>query len=550
MFFSPLPPQQQDVRSLAAFRILAGTYILYDIITRLQHGRLSLLYYTSTPADASFFHPNDTPHKSPIHQIWFYRGSEMFQILLFTLTFLLALSFSLGYKCNVTTKTCLWLNIVAMQCRCMAVHDGSDSYFRHLLLWSIFLPLERVWSVDAWMMRNRRGKYETRGEGNGTKEEARGGEEEEVINNVTSCYILEKELTIEALAIRLQIVLMYLGTVMNRTVDPYGYNPIRMFQQCKWLPPQLTAVHYALSGSLATRDIWLGNMVRTNPSISKIMTLAAMMIEGLAPILCLFVKENHVYIPQFALFQLHLGLFVLMNLPNWQMVGMIATTIFTPCWVWDKVQLKLALLYPNTFRQPGPVSLKKKDLAMGEESKSIKSTKKKRLLKPITYFLFGYMLYDFAGNRNWIRKIDSGDIGEGIRFSQFWVMYEGPPTTTSQVMLTGSLPNIEGDGVEEVNIWHWMKHNGDIQRINMTYFKTNDEIWTNFTHVYPDARIERAMNGWRMDIYRTKHFLRGMCQVTPFTEISFTMQHLRILPPGSAQRYTRTASDVETRVTC
>lgn len=511
--------QNQDLRSLASFRILAGCYLIYDVVSRLQHGRFSLLWYTST--NNSFLQPQDTPHQSPVHKIWFYRGSETFQMFLFLVTLLLALLFTLGYRCNVLSKTLLWLNVVAMQCRCMPPHDGSDTFFRHLLLWCIQLPVSEVWSLDRCINGRRRPRQ----------------------------YIICGH-TVAVWGLRLQIVLMYLGTVMNRTVDRYGYS-LAIFES-KWMPPQSTAVHYALSGSLATRECWLGNFVRSNLMISKFMTLSSMLIEGVAPILCLCMSKN-THIPAFSIFMLHFGLLVLMNLPNWQIVGMITCIIWVPSQIWDKIQVKFALRFQHWIDMPPPstpLSLHKKDMLdvdsskMGDESRKVKGP---RCRPYLTYFLFMYMLLDFAGNRKWIEKIDNGDIGEFLRFSQYWVMFNGPPLSTSQVMLLGRL-----NGKQDVNVWEWIK-NGNVQTIDALSFE-RDEPWTNFTHVYPSPRVERSFSEWynkKDRKRRTEHFLKSFCAVAPsFDGFKLIIQVLNIMPPGSAKRYQRSQSDIVTEITC
>ena len=138
-----------DLRSLAAFRILLGAYLLYDIYARLSLGRYDLAWYTSEPDERSFLAPTDTPHKAPLHQYWFYRGSAQVQVGLFGLSTVLAFWFTLGYRCNGALKILLWVTQVAQHSRNMEVTDGSDAYIRHLLFWSCFLPLAQVWSVDA-----------------------------------------------------------------------------------------------------------------------------------------------------------------------------------------------------------------------------------------------------------------------------------------------------------------------------------------------------------------------------------------------------------------
>jgi hypothetical protein len=508
--------QRQDVRSLAAFRILAGVYLIYDIVSRLQHGRFSLLWYTST--EHSFLHPEDTPHRSPIHRMWFYRGSEFFQLTLFFITFLLAVSFTLGYKCNVVSKSLLWLNVVAMQCRCMPPHDGSDTYLRHLLLWSIQLPVSQVWSIDAIHQHDRR---------------------------VDSYCTIDNRAAVWGL--RLQIVLMYVGTVMHRTTDQFGW----AIYKSRWLPPQLTAVFYSLSGSFATRECWLGNFVRATLPLSQFLTLSAMLLEGFAPIMCLFMGDN-AYIPAFLLFKLHLGLLILINLPNWQLIGMAATVIWIPSCVWDKLQRSLSLKFPRSFSPPRVIasvtSLQKKDMVQDENASGTSRKKEKsiRRRRPfLTYFFLSYMLYDFSGNRGWVRKIDHGDIGEFLRFSQYWVMFSGPSTGSYQVMLTGTL-----NGEENVNVWEWLK-NGNVEVVDVEAFQEN--IWANMTHVYPSPRVERMFSSeWprKEKNDRSIYFLTSLCEVIPFTHLQITQQQLLILPPGSRKRYSKVRDDKIIEVGC
>lgn len=319
--------QRQDLRSLALFRILLGCYILYDIYTRLQHGRLSLAWYTSGGVSSeqsgvsytSFLHPHDTPHKNPIHLLWFYRGSEFCQLCLFGLTAILAFMFALGYsggysggyvysdKGNfnsynnrfVYVTILLWLNVTAMQCRNMHVHDGSDTFSRHLLLWSIFLPMNQLWSLDSYYYSydkdrdNDKDKcrdnkfekyYKYKGKGHQYDYDR---QQQQYQQQYQQQHIQNK---IAVWGIRLQIVFMYLGTVLARTTDRCGYSYTSLFGgecECDWLPPSLSAVHYALNASFSTRDCWLGDVVRQNVYLSKFMTLSAMLIETSAPILCL-----------------------------------------------------------------------------------------------------------------------------------------------------------------------------------------------------------------------------------------------------------------------
>ena len=148
-----------DLRSLALFRILLGASLLLDLYIRLSLGKYDLAWYTSVPAQRSYLHVDDTPHKAPLHQYWFYRGSATFQTVAFGVSGLLATLFLLGWgqqQAGGILKLLLWLVIVSQGNRNMESADGSDSYIRHLLLWSCFLPLADVWSVDAYLQQGRR----------------------------------------------------------------------------------------------------------------------------------------------------------------------------------------------------------------------------------------------------------------------------------------------------------------------------------------------------------------------------------------------------------
>ena len=221
------------------------------------------------------------------------------------------------------------------------------------------------------------------------------------------------------MGLTLQIAFMYIGTVLNRTVDEYGYgcnDPL--WRNCRWLPPELSAVHYAMNGSFATRKWFLPDRIRKSLVLSKFMTISAMIVEGFCPLLCLlFSKSAH--IPALLLSLLHAGLFATMNLPNWQFLGMAACVTWIPSHVWDRIQMNGMRMLPRRLR----VWLisddfgKKHDDSDSEDSKrkSKASTKCFSFSKVVTYFFLGYMVYNWCGERGWIAKHDGGDIGEFLR---------------------------------------------------------------------------------------------------------------------------------------
>ena len=78
---------------------------------------------------------------------------------------------------------------------------------------------------------------------------------------------------------------MYFGTVCHRTYDLYTFP----YNESQWLYPQLSAVYYALSGSFAIKyNHIITQFIIKNVYISKMMTINAMIIEGIIPILLSF----------------------------------------------------------------------------------------------------------------------------------------------------------------------------------------------------------------------------------------------------------------------
>ncbi len=540
--------QKQDVRSLACFRILIGLYILYDILClRLMvlDGRNAYVYSLLWYSQEGYLHPEDTPHKSPIHRLWFSRKYD--PSLFFALTIILTTFYTVGYKMSsAKMKFLFWFCIVSMQCRCMPPHDGSDTYLRHLLLWSIFLPMTQVWSLDSYLQINKINENKTHHLKN----------EKEEINKVA------------VWGLRCQIVLMYLGTVFHRTIDVDGTS--FFFNQNNdnhWWGPQWTSVYYILHSSFAIRQNWLGNIIRLHHSpLTQIMTASAMMCETLLPILCLFLPNSHT--PSFLLIFFHLNLLAVMNLPNWQLVAMISHTLWIPSSAWDSILQYQLRKYTSTSSRihtlnfyswlftthhnhnfnnenNSTTGLQKKDLLEKNAENITVVTKKKSFSssnkKAVSIFLFVYMFYDFGGNRGWYTKLDHGDIGEFMRFSQYWVMYNSPPISSSSILFLGTLKQNTGTSTtitKNVNVWKWIRNPNKIETLSLKTISNPQEWVHGMTHVYPSPRWERAIHGWIHNQQKLSFFLERFClQSTNFIELTLIRSNYRINSPDKSQRF-------------
>ncbi|GKY98928.1 hypothetical protein MPSEU_000848600 [Mayamaea pseudoterrestris] len=498
-----------DVRSLAAFRILLGLLLLYDTYTRFSLGRFDLYWYTQD----GYLGQSELPHQAPLHKLWFYRGNIEFQIVCVGLSIFLSLLFTLGVSDTPILKILLFVVHTAEQSRNMPAHDGSDSFVRHLLLWSCFLPLTRVWSMQARQRSRRTSK------------------------NLFPNYTISG---LPCLAIKLQIVLMYLGTVLLR-LETMGW-------KSEWMPPQLTAVHYALSGSFAARDNFMTRLITQTPWLSRIMTAQAMLLEGLAPIFCLL-GGPYRHLAAMAMFALHFGLILTVNLVNWQLVGMLVQVIWIPTHVWDRC-LGVGEGTDNT------TLTYKKDDGDGAPTRrksahdSIDAAPISRCLRT---FFFAYMIYNWMGNRKWIPKHDHGDIGEGLRLSQYWVMYRTVGTTAHLPFLTGychddrtGVAKQHNDTLQVVDLFHYVKTG------NWKIQDPLELLHTGMTDHFPSARWERAITQWiQQSGKRTaiKTFGRKLCTLVnsdrqnqglpQINEVELSWIDVELMPPGSTSRYNR-----------
>mmetsp|Transcript_2936 Transcript_2936/g.3443 ORF Transcript_2936/g.3443 Transcript_2936/m.3443 type:complete len:548 (-) Transcript_2936:42-1685(-) len=478
-----------DLRSLALFRILFGLYLLYDIYSRLCDTRYDIYWYTSIPSELSFQSPNDTPHNAPLHRLWFYRGTAVVQYGLFGFTALLAGFLCVGWPRNsIKLQTCikigLFVLVTSYQNLNMHVHDGSDSFMRHLLFWSIFLPLHSDVEIVT-MFKNLVYRPQP--------------QRKRSVNTVSG---------LPCLALTVQILLMYWGTMAGRTLEKYNPSSHKSFweqmQRSQWM--NLTAVHYALNGSFATRNHILINLIRSTPLLSQSMTGMSCIIETFIPLLCLLHgQKRHWY--ALILFLFHFGLLVCINLPNWQFVAMLLTVIWIPSHVWDGEE----------NQETDAISQYKKtdEIESATNSKiTITALRSNRVSHLIQLFFFVYMLYNWCGQRQWIPKHDNGNIGEALRLSQYWVMYATVSTTATNTYLTGivdttattKLLPLEDDDYT-VDLYHYLK-SGKIR-----HETTDEKEIENMSDQYPSPRWERALHSYDKDIRKTRHFLKAVCRL-------------------------------------
>jgi len=133
-----------DLRSLAAFRIALGALVLVDLFLRAHDLRA---HYTDTgwlPREALADVPARAWHSS-LHELG---GSWEWAAALFLLHAALGLALLVGYRTRLAGLG-VWLMTLSLQARNPMVLDGADMLLRHLMFWSLFVPLGARWSLDA-----------------------------------------------------------------------------------------------------------------------------------------------------------------------------------------------------------------------------------------------------------------------------------------------------------------------------------------------------------------------------------------------------------------
>jgi predicted DCC family thiol-disulfide oxidoreductase YuxK len=139
-----------DYRSLALFRVFFGFIIMADVLSRLPD--LTNFYTDIGLIPRSLFVGEMAmPWSFSLHLA---NGSLPFAILMFSLHFLFGLMVAFGFK----TRWALigaYVMTASVHNRNWVVNNGGDDILRSLAFISIFLPLNKLFSVDSALTKNR-----------------------------------------------------------------------------------------------------------------------------------------------------------------------------------------------------------------------------------------------------------------------------------------------------------------------------------------------------------------------------------------------------------
>lgn len=145
-----------DYRSLALYRALLGLIVMVDVLYRLPD--LTNFYTDLGLIPRSIF-------LNELAQPWSFsfhlaNGSFGFAVFMFGLHFLFGFMLLLGYKTRWAALGA-FVMAVSVHNRNWLVNNGGDDVLRAILFLSIFLPLNRTFSIDSALRKERRhtGEY-------------------------------------------------------------------------------------------------------------------------------------------------------------------------------------------------------------------------------------------------------------------------------------------------------------------------------------------------------------------------------------------------------
>lgn len=280
-----------DPRALAVFRIGIALVLLYDLIDRFfDFDAMVLDSGVMSVADAQA-HGNDW-------SLYFFSSADWFQTLLFGLTFVTCIAMLFGCFTRVAT-ICTWALVVSLQARLPIILNGGDSWMQLMLFWAIFLPLGRVWSLDA---RHDKRTFAER--------------------------VRSPILSIATTAVLFQIAVVYFFAGLAKWNDV-------------WLSGN--AMYYVFDQLIFLRP--LGKVLLEYPLILRVLCYSTLALEIGAPLLLFFPwATKHIRIVVVLLiYGLHLGIELTLNVGHFSYIAFASWTLFLPVMFWNSAWMQKVL---------------------------------------------------------------------------------------------------------------------------------------------------------------------------------------------------------------
>ncbi len=290
-----------DYRSLALLRIGMGILILLDL---LQRSNSFFAHYTDSGvlprADLLTLYQNKW--FISVHMI---SGLGIVEAILFITAGIFALMMILGYRAKLATIAS-WFLLISLHDRNPMILQGGDVFFRVILFWMIFLPIEKRYSLDRLFNRV-------------------------APPNTKSFY------GIASVGYILQICILYFFTGILKTGSAWHSDG--------------SAVYYALAIDQLITPV--GALISKIPNISKILTSITIYLETYGSLLFFSpIFSGPIRLLGIILFALlQIGFNMSMRLGLFGAIAIIATLGLLPSYFWDAIINKVKKYFENRAKE-------------------------------------------------------------------------------------------------------------------------------------------------------------------------------------------------------
>lgn len=276
-----------DPRSLAALRIGFGAILVVDLVFRA--GELRAAYTDAGAVPRALLDPWLTETIAPLHML---SGSFAWEATLFAIAGIAALCLLVGFQTRIAAVVS-WLLLLSVQARNPLLLNFGDQILRVCMLWALFLPLGRHWSVDA----------------------ARSGRPPST----------EPVCSMASAAFLLQIFLIYLFTAILKTGADWHEDG--------------TALYYAMQLDWLVQP--LGIWLRDHVELTKLLTWSTLLLEAIGPFLLLSPFWPLRLLAALAFAALHIGISMTLRLGVFPWIDVTILMAFVPREAWDAIERRL-----------------------------------------------------------------------------------------------------------------------------------------------------------------------------------------------------------------
>jgi predicted DCC family thiol-disulfide oxidoreductase YuxK len=286
-----------DLRTLALFRVLLGSFLILDLALRARDLTAHYTDFGIMPRDVLVGYLG--PGSFSLHML---NGTAAFQAALFLVAGIFALLMIVGWRTRMVTIVS-WVFLLSLQNRNTLIHSGEEQLAMVLLFWAMFLPLGARFSIDAALDNSDAGRASPAAK-------------------PTNAYFSGA-----TIALLVQGMSMYFFSALLKS-------------DVRWVPDG-TAVYFALQLDYIVTPLSL--WFRQFETLLQGLTYYVWALEFIGPIL---IFSPILHRPLRALIMLafitmHIGFILFLEIGIFPIISIIMNLTFTPGWMWDYLATKI-----------------------------------------------------------------------------------------------------------------------------------------------------------------------------------------------------------------